>query len=269
MGTISETFNTVNSTVRTLSLAVLAAVLATAGFLGFQHFTAGQRALMEKEAELVEAKNRLVSVQADLQDAKLEIAQQLEVIEKLETSLHLLKTDQRLAQLKVVNLLRDEEGNVVSSDLEFVELSPNGQPISAPKRFSLPGDVIYIDNWVVKFEDQFVEQADIERGTSLVLFRRVFSEQQTPSDGFSLDEVGMRPQAYARGGTMTEFERNLWSDFWEFANNPKRAAEMGVRAANGEAISIQVRDGMAYQLQLRASGGLSFQPIADSSGSNQ
>jgi hypothetical protein len=269
MGAISEAFQTINSTIRTLSLAVLAAVLATAGFLGFQHFTAGQRALMEKEAELVQTKNRLVSVESDLQNARVEILQQLEVIEKLETSLHLLKTDQRLAQLKVVQLQRDDKGNVVTSDLEFVELSPNGQPISSPKRFSLPGDVIYIDNWVVKFEDQFVEQADIERGTSLVLFRRVFSEQQTPSEGFSLDEVGLRPQAYARGGAMTEFERKLWTDFWEFANDPVRASQLGIRAANGEAISIQVRDGMSYQLKLRASGGLSFQPIADSTGVNQ
>jgi hypothetical protein len=36
---------------------------------------------------------------------------------------------------------------------------------------------------------------------------------------------------------------------------------MGIRAANGEAISIQVREGMAYDLQLRVSGGLSFKAI--------
>jgi hypothetical protein len=269
MGMISEAFATINSTIRTLSLAVLTGVLATAGFLGFQHITAGQRALMEMESELVQAKNRLLSVESELGSAREEIALQQEFIEKLETSLHLLKTDQRLAQLRVVNLQRDEQGDVVASDLEFTELSPSGQPISQPKKFTLPGDVVYIDNWVVKFEDQFVEQADIERGTSLVLFRRVFSEKQTPAQGVSLDEVGMRPQAYSRGGGLTEFERRLWTDFWEFANDPKKAAEMGIRAANGEAISIQVREGMTYQLQLRSSGGLSFQPMVDSTGDNQ
>ena len=120
---------------------------------------------------------------------------------------------------------------------------------------------MYVDNWIVKFEDAYVEQADIERGTSLVLFRRIFSEKQQPSEGVSLDEVGMRPQAYGRGGVLTDFERKLWGEFWEFANNSKKAAEMGIRAANGEAISIQVREGMSYQLKLRSSGGLSFQPI--------
>lgn len=59
---------------------------------------------------------------------------------------------------------------------------------------------------------------------------------------------------------MTEFERQLWSEFWEFANDPQRAAEMGIRAANGEAVSIQVREGKVYSISLRASGGLSIEP---------
>jgi hypothetical protein len=266
MGVVSEAFNTINSTIRTVSLAVLVAILGLLGFWGYQHFTAAERALKDKETELQAANTLLASVRTDLDSARLELAEKIEMIEKLETSLHLLKTDQRLALLKVLELERDDQGNAVRSELEFVELTPNGLPLEPSKKFSLPGDVIYIDNWVVKFEDQFVEQADIERGTSLVLFRRVFSEQQTPNDGYPLDEVGMRPQAYARGGKLTDFEKKLWSDFWEFANNPKQASEMGIRAANGEAISIQVREGMTYQLQLRSSGGLSFQPIQPDTG---
>jgi hypothetical protein len=39
---------------------------------------------------------------------------------------------------------------------------------------------------------------------------------------------------------------------------------MGIRAANGEAISIQVREDMSYELRLRSSGGLSFTPIENS-----
>ena len=60
---------------------------------------------------------------------------------------------------------------------------------------------------------------------------------------------------------MSEFEKKLWGDFWEFANDPKKAAEMGIRAANGEAVSVKVREGKTYSISLRASGGLSIRPL--------
>ena len=70
----------------------------------------------------------------------------------------------------------------------------------------------------------------------------------------------MRPQAYARGGVLSDFEKGLWSDFWEFANDKTKAAEMGIRAANGEAVSIKVRETASYNVSLRASGALSISP---------
>jgi hypothetical protein len=148
--------------------------------------------------------------------------------------------------------------------VRFVELSPGGEPLSDGKVFEFDGDVIYIDNWVVQFDDKFVEAADIEKGTSLCLFRRIFSESQAPEKGFSLDEVGMRPQAYSRGGEMTDFEKAIWTQFWDIANDPDKAASMGIRAANGEAISVKVRAGASYNIRLRASGGLTIEPIGDS-----
>lgn len=268
MGSITETVTTVNSTVRTLSFAGLVGIIGAAGYLGYSSYTANERVLKESAEALEQAKSRLVSLEQEvavkaieIDSLKVDVAEKAKMIDKLETAMLLLKTDQRLARIKVLSIEKDEKDVVKGSQLEFVELSPSGDPLSEPKKISLPGDVVYIDNWVVKFEDKYVEQADIERGTSLILFRRIFSENQQPNEGVSLDEVGMRPQAYARGGAVTEFEKRLWSEFWEFANNPQKAAEMGIRAANGEAVSIQVREGMSYDLQLRSSGGLSFKPV--------
>lgn len=268
MAGVIEGVKTVNSAIRTLLLALLVAVIGGGAFFGYREYTARERLVGEQAEKLQLAEQQLTSLKGDLQSRLVEIEQlnaelqlKLQQIEKLETALHLLKTDQRLAQLRVTGITRDEAGKVLTSQLEFVELSPTGETMSAPKSFELPGDVIYIDNWVVKFDDEYIERADLERGTSLCLFRRVFSEQQMPTEGFSLDEVGMRPQAYARGGALTEFEQQLWSEFWEFANNPTRAAELGIRAANGEAVSIKVREGMQYDIQLRASGGLSIEPV--------
>lgn len=268
MGSIVEGVKTLNSIVRTLLLALLAVVVGGGGYFGYSEYTKRERLLQDKDEEIQFAQKQLVSMQSEL-DGKLaeisslnkNLAAQREQIEKLETSLHLLKTDQRLARMNVVGIERDKEGAALTSKLEFVELSPTGEPLSQPRRFELPGDVIYIDNWVVKFDDSYIEKGDIERGTSLCLFRRIFSEQQTPNQGISLDEIGMRPQAYARGGAVSDFEKRIWSEFWEFANNPTKATELGIRAANGEAVSIKVREGKAYNVSLRASGGLSIEPV--------
>ena len=122
---------------------------------------------------------------------------------------------------------------------------------------------MYVDYWIVKFLDEYVEQADMLRSTSICLFRRLFSEFQEPNDGYQLDAVGIQPRAYSRGGQSSEFEQKIWNDFWNIANNPKRAEQLGIRAAHGEAVSIKVRVGKRYRLELRASGGLTILPAED------
>ena len=247
MGRINDGIKTFNTTVRTVVIAAVCGTLGYFGYLGYSKYTKHER--------------DLATATAQVEQLSQELKVKTEQLEKLETSLRLLKTDQRLARLDVIDIQRDKENNAIKSRLQFVELSPAGDNISPPKYIELPGDIVYIDNWVIKFDDKYVERADIQRGTSLCLFRRIFSEQQKPTDGVSLDEVGMRPQAYGRGGQMSEFERQLWSDFWQFANDPAKAAAMGIRAANGEAVSIQVREGKSYAIELRASGGLSIKPV--------
>ncbi len=271
MGSLMDSIKTVNSAFRTILLTALVGVIALGSYFVYREYTQRERLFRDQEQQIEAAQQQLVSLQGELEskeatidllnvDLKAKGAQ----IEKLQTALHLLKTDQRLARLNVISIERDEAGNAVKSKLAFVELTPQGDSLSEPKVFELPGDVIYIDNWVVKFDDSYIEKGDIERGTSLCLFRRIFSEQQTPTEGVSLDQVGMRPQAYARGGNLSDFEERLWSEFWEFANNPAKAAKLGIRAANGEAVSIKVREGKAYHVSLRASGGLSIAPVPSS-----
>ena len=105
-----------------------------------------------------------------------------------------------------------------------------------------------------------MQDADLERGTSLVLFRRIFGEMQQPIDGFPLDEIGSAPRAYLRGGKMSDFEKKIWDDFWAIANDPARAERLGIRAAHGQAVSMKIQKGKSYRVQLRASDGLSIVP---------
>ncbi|MCC6511243.1 MAG: hypothetical protein IT423_19230 [Pirellulaceae bacterium] len=261
MGKIHEAVKTFNSTVRTVLAAGLVGILGAGGFYGYSEYSKHERALATANAQATQLKSEVTKLNNEKTLLNAELKQKIEQLEKLETSLRLLKTDQRLARLEVLGLDRNAEDKVIKSRLQFIELSPSGDPISTPKKFELPGDLIYIDNWVIKFDDAYVEKADIQRGTSLCLFKRIFSEQQKPSEGFQLDEIGMRPQAYGRGGQMSAFEKQLWTDFWQFANDPVAASKMGIRAANGEAVSIQVREGKSYAIELRASGGLSITPV--------
>ena len=145
--------------------------------------------------------------------------------------------------------------------VEFTEVNEHGEPIGQSKQFEIDGDMVYVDYLNVTFDDKFIEQADLDRSTSLVLFQRVFGEHQPPVQGFQLDTVGTRPTAYARGTENSDFEKKIWDDFWLIANDPKRAADLGIRAANGDAVSIRVRPGKTYEIDLKASGGMTIRPV--------
>ena len=185
-----------------------------------------------------------------------------EKIARLDTALRLLKVNHRLARLTAVDQTLDTSGeeDQLYSIVEFEELNDDGQPIDEPRQFRIKGDVVYLDNWIVKFDDKYIEQSDLDRSTSLVLFRRIFGEFQNPNDGYLIDESGVRPTAYARGGRMSEFERKIWNDFWNIANDPAAARDLGIRAAHGDAVSIKVQKGKSYRVMLRASDGLSIVP---------
>jgi hypothetical protein len=271
MGNVIESVKVINSAVRTLLAVAVLGILGGGGAWTYWVLTEQQRKNSVAERELLDLQDRLGQVMHSLQESETkrvalekEIAEKIIEIEKLNTSMQLLKVNQRLARLEVLGVEKVGDAEQVRSKVRFVELSPGGEPLSDGKVFEFDGDVIYIDNWVVQFDDKFVEAADIEKGTSLCLFRRIFSESQAPEKGFSLDEVGMRPQAYSRGGEMTDFEKAIWTQFWDIANDPDKAASMGIRAANGEAVSVKVRAGASYNIRLRASGGLTIEPIGDS-----
>lgn len=268
MGSMIESVKVINSTIRTLLVLVMLGIIGGGGYWGFMKISAEQRKTEAVERELVGLQDKLGQASKALQISqaengilKIDIEEKRKEIEKLQARLQLLKIDTRLARLDVVSLVEGSEGKPPAAKVRFTELSPAGEPLSTGKEFDFDSDVIYIDNWIVQFDDKFVEAADIDKGTSLCLFRRIFSDQQKPNDGYSLDEIGMRPQAYSRGGELSEFEKEIWQKFWDFANDKAKAEEMGIRAANGEAVSIKIRPNMSYMLQLRASGGLSIEPV--------
>lgn len=282
MPTLTELIRTVHHLVRTvLGVAVLAG-LTTAAYIGYRAYQAQQQAADAQAAALAQSQQALAQSQQQLDQARQQIASQaaelaareariaeLEArVRRLETALHYLKIDHRVARFTAIDQTRDEATGEVSTLVEFVELNDEGHPIDTPKQFRIRGDIVYIDGWVVKFEDKYVEQADLERGTSLLLFKRIFGSGQKPDDGYPLDEIGSTPRAYARGGKMSEFEKKIWDDFWAIANDPERARQLGIRAAHGGAPFMKVEKGRSYRILLRASGDPTIvpEPTAAASG---
>lgn len=253
MAKVIETIATLNSAARTLIAILLLALVSMAGWSAYSQY-------YSKDLEAKKLAERIAITEASLAAQSKLLAEKDREISKLGTSLKLLKMDHRLARISVVDQKKGASGDVVESAVEFVELNDEGNPISEPRKFTITGDVVYIDNWIVKFDDKYVEEAVVDRSTSLCLFRRIFGEHQNPSDGFALDVEGKQPQAYARGGETSEFEKNIWRDFWEIANDEKKAHDLGIRAAHGQAVSIKVQSGKTYKIVLRSSDGLSIQP---------
>ena len=269
MGPMIETVKTINSLIRTVLFVVGLGVAVAGGYLIYDFVYAKENQSRRQLAELRETQQLLSDAQQELATKNEQIErleenverQQIE-IQRLATSIRLLKVDRRVARLDIVEQIKEPGEESLTTVVDFVELDDRGEPLEKAKRFEIAGDVIYLDFWIVKFDDEYIEQAQIDRSTSLVLFRRLFGEQQQPRDGFVVDQPNRPPRAYTSGGAISEFEATIWSDFWNIANDERRAADLGIRAAHGQAVSIKAQTGKSYYIQLRASDGLSILPDA-------
>ncbi|MBC8872878.1 MAG: hypothetical protein H8E44_25875 [Planctomycetes bacterium] len=301
MASTFEKLQTINSVIRTLLGLVVVGGIGTASWYGYQTYTAAdqeladaQQKLVAKDQKLAESRQQLETSRHEIQEQKGQLKQKdAEIVEKqatitiqeteivdlnedikkkkieidrLDTALRLHKVKRRLARITVRDVGKDPDTGKTFSQIEFVELNELGDPINKPKAFELEGDLVYVDCMVVKFEDKYIEVADLERGTSICTFNRIFGEFQKPHEGFYLDEPGQRPGAYARGSVMSDFEKQIWDDFWNIANDPPKADELGIRALQGEAVSIKVKKGKTYRITIRASGGPEIEVVENGGG---
>lgn len=253
---------------RTLVLGAFAALGAFWSWYFYDRSTEHERAIATREAEIgqlqeaVQAKDvRLEQQQQELRVKSEEIDRQAQQIRRLEVSLHLLKVDHRVARLEVVSQVEavDRPGEFVTT-VRFIELDPDGKEIGEGVTAEVKGRKVYIEGLTIKFNDEFVELGDYLRGTSVCLFTRLFGEDQAPTNGHELDPRTTHPLPYSGDNLPDPFYDELWSKFWDYANDPAAAAEKGVRAAHGEAPFVEARPGKTYRVELRQSGGLTITP---------
>ena len=227
-------------------------VSGVAALLGWKLVDGGTKSQIELAQKVAEVK-RLEGENGTLRS---DVAAKQREIERLGLALKLMKVDRRIARLIVLE--QSGAPGSLRTKVRFQEVDARGEPLGEAVEATLDGEVVYVDAWVVKFDDALVERGDPLRGASLVLFRRLFGERQAPTAGVTLDRDGVRPKAYGGDAPSDEVEREVWAKFWEFADDPKAAARLGARLAQGEAPSRKVKKGEVYQLTVRASGGLDF-----------
>jgi hypothetical protein len=224
-------------------LRILIVTTVLAGFLvtGYWLLTSDQR--QKAIVELTELKRKLEG----------ELAQRQAMIERLSRS-------RRIAHLKVLDQDIDQECHTIrSTSLLFIELNDNGAEIGR-QTIRVPGDVIFVDAWTVKFDAESVAAGDPFQGKTLVLLRRVYSDVLPPAKGIPLDTPGAIPPGYA-ASDVGRFEKQLWANFWEIATDWQRARAMGVRVAQGEAVYKPMRTGQTFELVVDAVGGMSLTPM--------
>lgn len=198
------------------------------------------------------------SYEAELEAA---LAESRERVATLEAMVERLTRTRRLAQIVVSRQEPNEDTGRLETELLMLELDDQGDPIGR-QYFLIPGSVAFFDGLVIKFDPESVAAGRPFRGHSVALLRRVYSEELSPREGIEIDKEGTIPFGYRTEIEPSEFERNLWDRFWEIADQPALASELGVRVAQGEAVYKSVRPGVLYELTIDAAGGLNLETRA-------
>jgi len=213
--------------------------------------------LEERARRIEELDDTVAARDAEITNLGIELAAREAEIEDLELSLWLLKVDHRVARITVLDQSEAADGTV-HTRVRFAEINPEGEELGPGREIEVEGRTVYVEGLVIKFDDAYVEMGDNLRGTSVCLLKRLFGESQSPSAGTALDIQTQLPRAYGDEEGNSEQHAELWSRFWDYANDPELAAAKGVRAIHGEAPYMEMRKGQSYRLELRASGGMTI-----------
>lgn len=171
-----------------------------------------------------------------------------------------LNRSRRIAHVRILDQEMHDTGGIAQTNVLFLELDDDGAEL-ARQTFTLPGEVLYIDAWTVKFDRDTVAEGHPLYGRTLILLRRIFSDQLAPRDGYAIDTPGAVPPGYAVSDA-GRFQQQIWAHFWEIATDAELAKSMRVRVAQGEAVYKPVRAGQTYELIVDAAAGMSLAPLA-------
>jgi len=188
------------------------------------------------------AEQRLREVQAENQQLQ-------EIVQRLEH-------ETRRADILVLEQ-RAVDG-VLETTLLFVEYDKTGEPLPA-KSFAIRGEMVHVAAQVIRFDKHFIREGDALRGHSLALFTAIYGSEQKPAEAQRIDAPGTIPDFY-RGADprITNFELNLWRDFWKLFEDESYRRLKGVDASFGQEVWGPFKPDRLYTITLDADAGLTL-----------
>ena len=155
------------------------------------------------------------------------------------------------------------DGTKTYTTLLFQEYAKDGSPLP-PKRFTIEGNEAHLDAMVIKFQGKYVEANDPLRGRSIALFTKLFDDKHAPEKGYVIDEPGHIPAVYKGSDPkVSEFEQQLWRDFWKLAQDKAYREQMGVDVLQGKSLWWRFEPGFLYTVTLQADADLNlrYEPL--------
>jgi hypothetical protein len=176
---------------------------------------------------------------------------------QLEQVVTRLEHEKRVADVLVSRQETNDQG-VLETTLLFVEYDKAGNALPA-KSFTIEGNTAHIDAMVIKFDHDFVAQSDPLRGHSLALFTKIYGDRQAPAEAAMIDPPGKIPDIY-RGAdpVVSQFELDLWKDFWKLYEDENYRKAKGVRALGGHGVWGPFLPDKLYTITIESDGGLNM-----------
>jgi hypothetical protein len=172
-----------------------------------------------------------------------------------------LSSESQIGYAKVI-AQETKEGELVTT-LKFVETARDDKTRKIlEKEFTMAGDIIHFDALIVKFGNKMVMDG---RTRALYLWRRVYGEQMTPQEGFTIEEPGTEPKRYSDlfEALPIKHREMFWSSIWELANDPEKLAKHDIQAIYGNVVYSKLRSGLIYVFKINSSGQVYPEVVPD------
>ncbi len=166
-----------------------------------------------------------------------------------------LEADSRIAEVLVSSVKYDEETGKNLTTIKFLEYDASGAPLK-PRYFTFPGNIIQFQSLVIRFDDIHIRNKDLLRGKSAYLFWKIFMLDGKNTTEYKLADVEAVPQGYRIADPKNTFEEKIWEKFWEYALNPSKGREIGIKNAQIEAPGTMFVPGTIYTIKIEHDGGI-------------
>ena len=172
--------------------------------------------------------------------------------EKLKKAITTLTHEDQIGFAKV--LKQEERDGKLYTTVKFVETARDDMLTKVlEKEYEIEGDVIHFDALVITFSDQAVMDG---KARSLYIWRRVYGENMSPSEGYDIATPGTHPERYAgllRDLKLSE-QQLFWEAIWDLSNNPEALRDHGIKAVYGNAVYKRLQPGLIYIFKIGTNG---------------